>query len=181
MVLQWNGGKMGPCGSADKRCATHRRVRSRGRSDRGLAIVELAIILPFLAILVMGVVDLGRAWQLQNRLSNASREGAAALQFAPRNVDTGCASGNNAVDRARREEPGLTSIGGYAVVAAKVAGGSATSYTGCGTPSPSLAFAPGEQVRVTVQASFDVITPLIGGLVGDPITVRRSTDVVVQG
>lgn len=145
-------------------------------------LVEFALVLPFLAILVLGVIDLGRVWQLQNRLSNASREGAASIQFYPRNVNAGCASGANANDRARQEEPGLASMAGYGIAVAKVApSGTVTPYTGCGTSSPAVTLSGGDHVRVTAQARFDVITPLIGGLVGDPIVVKRSTDVEVQG
>jgi Flp pilus assembly protein TadG len=155
----------------------------RASGDRGAALVEFALVLPFLAILVFGVVDLGRVWQLQNRLSNASREGAAALQFAPRNVDAACAGGNNANDRSRQEEPSLAAADGYGISVAKIAqpSGVATTYTGCGTTSPLVSLLPGEQVRVTARANFRLFTPIIGNLVGDPLIVRRSTDVVVQG
>jgi Flp pilus assembly protein TadG len=158
-----------------------RSRRRRARGERGASLVELAIVLPFLAVLVFGVIDLGRAWQLQNRLANASREGAAAIQFAPRNVDAGCAGGNNATDRAEQEEPGLTTMPGYAVTVAQVAGGVDTPYVGCGTATPALSLDPGQQVQVSVEATFDLITPLVGAIVGDSITVTRSTDVVVQG
>lgn len=144
-------------------------------------MIEFALIFPFLAILVFGVVDLGRAWQLQSRLSNAAREGAASIQFAPKNVDSGCAAGNNATDRAEQEEPDLPSMDGYAVSTSKVVGSTLTPYTGCGTTNPVVTLGAGERVRVTVRADFEVVTPLIGGLVGDPITIRRTSEVVVQG
>ena len=153
-------------------------ARLRGDGDAGVALVEFALILPFLAVLVFGVIDLGRAWQLQNRLSNAAREGAAAVQFFPKSVTAGCRAGNNANDRARQEEPSLASAPGFAVSVVKVTSPTQT-ITGCDTSGVSIA--PGDTVRVTVQANHDIITPLIGALTGDPIVVRRSVDVVVQG
>jgi Flp pilus assembly protein TadG len=168
--------------SAPARTSSRSRDK-RPRGDHGVAIVEFALLLPFLAVLVFGVVDLGRAWQLQNRLSNAAREGAEAVQFFPYSVNLSCRAGNNAISRAREEEPGLASEPGYLVTVAKLTGGVATAYTTptCAASSPTMTISPGDTLRVTVQADHDVITPLIGGLTGDPILVKRSVDVVVQG
>ena len=44
--------------------------------SRGLAMIETVIILPLLLILVFGVVELGRAIQAHNIVTNLSREGA---------------------------------------------------------------------------------------------------------
>ena len=46
-----------------------------GRS-RGSSLVELALVLPILLILVLGVIDFGRALQFNNVLIAMSREGA---------------------------------------------------------------------------------------------------------
>lgn len=43
---------------------------------RGQALAELAIMLPFLVIAMMGLFDLGRAYYYQISLTNAAREGA---------------------------------------------------------------------------------------------------------
>ncbi len=53
-----------------------RRLARFLRQDRGSLAVELAIILPFLLILVCGIVDFGHAWYMEHVMSNASREGA---------------------------------------------------------------------------------------------------------
>ena len=50
----------------------------RARRQRGAAAVEMALVLPLLLALVLGVVDLGLAVYTQSVLSNASREGARA-------------------------------------------------------------------------------------------------------
>jgi hypothetical protein len=59
----------------------------RGRrvsGDRGAALVEAAIILPFLALLVFGIVELGFLLRSATIVSSASRSGArlAAAQYA---------------------------------------------------------------------------------------------------
>lgn len=51
-------------------------------TDRGAAAVELALVLPLLLLLVFGIVDFGRALNLQITLTQAAREGVrpAALR-----------------------------------------------------------------------------------------------------
>jgi len=51
---------------------------TRGREsggDRGQALVEMALMLPVLVLLLVGVFDLGRAVWLSNSLATAVREG----------------------------------------------------------------------------------------------------------
>lgn len=53
------------------------RTPSRRRwGDQGAAAVELALVLPVLLLLVLGVIDFGRALQQQMLLTEAVREGA---------------------------------------------------------------------------------------------------------
>lgn len=49
------------------------RIPSR---RRGAAVVELAVALPFLVVLVMGIAEVGRAIMVTQTLTNAAREGA---------------------------------------------------------------------------------------------------------
>ena len=53
-----------------------RSGKRRGRSRRGAIIVEFALVVPFLAIIVFGVIDLSRAYGQMNALNSALREGA---------------------------------------------------------------------------------------------------------
>ncbi len=46
------------------------------RSERGGAAVELAVVVPFLLLLVAGVVDYGRAYYTATTVANAARAGA---------------------------------------------------------------------------------------------------------
>jgi Flp pilus assembly protein TadG len=47
--------------------------------DRGAAMVELAIILPVLVMLLVGIIEFGRAYNWQVSIQGAAREGARAL------------------------------------------------------------------------------------------------------
>ncbi len=53
----------------------HKKARSRPR-EGGQGLVEMALILPFLLVLVIGIVELGIALNRQLTVVNAAREGA---------------------------------------------------------------------------------------------------------
>ena len=159
------------------RVGSAKRPARRCGGDDGALLVELGLVAVVLFLVVFGVIDLGRAYALQNRLANSAREGAASAQFKPRNVDTGCASGSNVVDRASSEDTGLTSLSGFAITVAKSVSGTQTTYTGCGTANVSA----GDTVVVTVKADFSPLTPLMGSIMGNTISMSKSVSVVVQG
>jgi len=46
------------------------------KKRRGAAVVEFAIVAPFLLLLIFGIIEFGRAVMVQQLLTNASREGA---------------------------------------------------------------------------------------------------------
>ncbi|HBV98145.1 MAG: hypothetical protein JL50_00440 [Peptococcaceae bacterium BICA1-7] len=46
------------------------------KNDRGQAMVELALVLPILLVLFMGVIEFGRVYHSYLVITNASREGA---------------------------------------------------------------------------------------------------------
>ena len=47
--------------------------------DRGAAMVELALVLPILVMLLVGIIEFGRAYNSQVAIQGAAREGARAL------------------------------------------------------------------------------------------------------
>jgi Flp pilus assembly protein TadG len=53
-----------------------RRLRSLPRENRGQALLEFALILPILLLLVLGIIEFGRAWNLAQLMSDTAREGA---------------------------------------------------------------------------------------------------------
>ena len=55
------------------------------RGDRGATVVEFAFIVPLLIVLVLGIAEFGRAFQVSGTLSAAAREGVRvmALQNDP--------------------------------------------------------------------------------------------------
>jgi Flp pilus assembly protein TadG len=70
-------------------------MREGLRTERGATAVEFALIVPLLIVLVLGIAEFGRAFQVQGTLSAAAREGvrlmalqndAAAARAAVRNA-----------------------------------------------------------------------------------------------
>lgn len=53
--------------------------RRRVGTDRGAVAVEFAIVLPILLLLILGIVEFGRAYYVQTTLSGAAREGVRAM------------------------------------------------------------------------------------------------------
>jgi len=45
------------------------------RSNRGVAVIEFALVLPLLLLLCFGITEFGRAWMTMNVLTSAAREG----------------------------------------------------------------------------------------------------------
>jgi Flp pilus assembly protein TadG len=56
-------------------------MRARGigrivRDERGQALAEFALILPLILFFIAGVVEMGRAWNIKQAVTDAAREGA---------------------------------------------------------------------------------------------------------
>src|SRR5205085_12679859 len=60
----------------DRSSAIMARIVSKKTPRRGAAVVELALLLPFLLVVLVGIWEVGRLIQVQQALNNAAREGA---------------------------------------------------------------------------------------------------------
>lgn len=155
---------MGPT-SLDSRSGPGRR-----RGDAGAVLVEFALLLPFLAVLVFGTIDLGRAYQLRNQVTNMAREGAFYGQFHPGRVE--CPSGDDIVGEVEAESDGID----VEVEVFRDRAGTVTQLTGCsGTAQP------GDLLEVVVTTEMQVVTPLVGAITGQVLEIDGSADVAVQG
>jgi Flp pilus assembly protein TadG len=132
----------------------------RLRSERGVAILEVALTLPLLLLVCVGIFEFGRAYQTWAVLTNAAREGAR-VAVLPTAV-------NGAVDARVRE---YLDIGGLRTDdAVLVAVNPATVSIGAaGTATAS-------RVVVTYPYSFMVLQPVAqlvvsGSMTGAPITL----------
>ena len=62
-------------------------------SQQGLAIIELALVLPLLTLLLFGFIEVGRALYQQNMLTKALSTGARFISRAPDAVTPDCQPG----------------------------------------------------------------------------------------
>ena len=64
------------------------RTRLGWRSERGQALIEAALITPVVLLIMVGIFEVGRAYQTWQVLTNAAREGARAAVVPGANTDT---------------------------------------------------------------------------------------------
>ena len=131
--------------------------RVKRKSERGANLVEFALVIPLLLLMLVGVADLGRAFQTYIAITNAAREGARYASRWPKYrgdiveavVEEALGSGLTLAD----EDVEIVNLDGQG----------------------------GETIAVAV--SYDL--PLIlGGLLGLPdgsITLRNRTSMVIFG
>ena len=136
---------------------TTRQMRS---SERGQSVVELALLLPFLLVLVLGVVDLGMGFRTYIGLTNAAREGARWVAIHP--TDPGGAITRIGVEAGR---VGLTNTGSPA-----------TGIQVTLTPE-SPPYTAGENVTVTIRHDYPLLFGFITALSDVPF--RAETTMVV--
>lgn len=134
--------------------------------SRGQALVETAIILPILLILLVGAIDFGRAFFGWVNLHQAVRIGA---NYAATNPNMTVA------ERARFEELIAHDLSGIlsSCQPESLATVNATYTTSGGIPTvtPTL----GDYAHLTLQCDFTPITPLIGGLIGNPLQMSATS------
>jgi Flp pilus assembly protein TadG len=148
---------------------------SRFKGERGATLVEFAVCLPLLAMVVFGVVDLGRAYSVTTSLHNAARQGATFAQYSPYSVSARCAGGS-IVDSIRAEDTSLNIQASEVVVTLTTSGGTTTTLSGC---NPATKPNPLDTVTVTVSRSMPLLTPLVSAVVGNVNLVGKA-EVVVQ-
>ena len=78
------------------------RLATTGRLGRGQSLVEFALVLPLMLLIVLGAVDLGRAYVMTITMQNAAKEGAffgARNPTCDSNVTPGCLDPQNVTAR----------------------------------------------------------------------------------
>ena len=163
---------------------------NRWRSRRGQSLVEMAMVLPVLTLLTFGLVDFGRAYYFQVSITNAAREGA---RVAILNVYTGpqtptCSTSNSYATCPVQSDTAIVQAVNNELQYSGITPGSVTicpphdssmSTAGCpnGNNRVSLWTMGGMlntnyYVNVGVSYDFQLYTPLMQGLVGNPIHMK---------
>jgi Flp pilus assembly protein TadG len=113
------------------------------KKTNGQSLIELAIVLPLLLLLVMGIFDLGRGIFYYSAIHNAAREGAryGAIDHCDTDGITSAAISM------------ASSLGEHLTVDEPV-----KYYADDGAPS---------RIVVTVSYEFETITPMVGTFLGE--------------
>jgi Flp pilus assembly protein TadG len=131
-------------------------MRGRRQRRRGAVIVEFALVVPFLFIVVFGVIDFSRAYAELNAINASLREGAR-LASVWRDLAVG-----NPQSAVRKKVKAMGSVFGYSSI-----------DTNLVTLTVDNAAAP-EFVTVTITA-HPVPLPVLGRFLGiSPFTITRS-------
>jgi Flp pilus assembly protein TadG len=128
------------------------------RAERGQSLVEFALIIPILLLLLLGILDLGRAVAAYNSVSNAARS-AARVAVVDQNPD-------RVAQAAIDEAFGLQLTPADVDFDPNVNGDSPCVLQVC-------------EVEVAVSYQYTAATPIIGNIVG-PITVRSETRLPIE-
>ena len=130
------------------------RVRRRRHPERGAAAVEMALVLPVLLFLLMGMIDFGRAYNAQIQLSAAAREGVRLASLNTKSNPTDANYGNSAIaTRVNQAAGGLVSFTAYNTSCPAPSSTSSACITYC--PTTIL---PGSNATVVLTAKFTWIT-----------------------
>lgn len=148
----------------------HWRRRGRGllQHDGGAAAVEFALVLPILLVMLMGIVEFGRAWNRQQVITDTAREGARRAVVRD-GLDKQVTV--PAVVQGRLAASGMAwngSVTGYAAACngwtAPAGSTTAVVVSGCGWGADT-----GSEARVVITAPypFDMLRPVMTLLPGD--------------
>lgn len=127
--------------------------------QRAQGLVELALALPVLLMLVMGIVDLGMALKSYITVTNASREGARMAIVCPATDDL---IKNRVVD--------------YASPAVKQAADVTVTWVN----QPGERCKSGQPVEVKAFSDYTYVTPMLSLILPSPLRLSTKTTMRVE-
>lgn len=125
-----------------------KQLRAAVLEERGVSAVEFALIAPVLILLLVGILDLGRAVNAYVTVSNAAREGTHYLALHATAAPAAIASAVH--ERVVPLDPAQVSV-----TASYYNGSSFQPWPASPTPNPSPSYTP---VRVTVSYPWSAAT-----------------------
>src|SRR5262245_6472183 len=159
----------------------HRHALTNRRAERGQGLVEFSLAVVFLSVLLMGVLDLGRAYFSYLALKDAAQEGAYYGSAFPQCMDTDginndsvdCADPNNIPYRVRHSTPqgGLVDLNDPSA--------QINITLPCGSASPCV-MTDGQSLTVTISYRYQMLTPLVGAIAqGQVLTLTAHSSAVI--
>ncbi len=145
-------------------------------SARGSVAIELALLAPVLAALLVGSVDLGTYIYKKMQLESASRDGAQYAIQSDGNAEDGAGITAAVQNSADDFDPGLTIVSAAFCSCNDGTETAVSNTTGCGGTC-SGGDSPALSVRVTVSNTFTPIFPYPG--IPDKIDLQGETSLRV--
>jgi Flp pilus assembly protein TadG len=136
------------------------------RNERGQALAEFALVLPLVLLFIAGVVEMGRAWNIKQAVTDAAREGARYSVVDDDEVTTMAE-----VEAKIEERLALAGVDSSDIV---FSSGDCAAVADCWRQS---------QKEMTVSVSTQFKMALIGtllGWAGAPTAVTISTDATMR-
>ena len=160
-------------GESTPPCSNRRVVgvrTPRGRTGRGQALAELALILPVIILLMLVAVDFARLFQVQIGVTNAAAQAAILGSTLPNCVTAGsgpgCGNPTNMTYVARTE------MNGDALV---------TVTRSCAGACVSGGALVSNRITVTVTRPFRFLTPMVGNVFpGGELDARATATSVIR-
>lgn len=159
-VVNATSSPAGPRSPLFPRTPFRRMLLRRLRSELGAAAVEFALVVPVLLVLLIGIIEFGRAYNAQIELSGAARE--AARVMAVRNDPTAARAAARAA--APSLNPALTDA---QIAVGTSSGASCTTAPGAATPV------------VTVTAAYPLT--FLTGMFGATVTITGKSSMQCGG
>jgi Flp pilus assembly protein TadG len=122
------------------------------REDRGAAAVEFALISPLLFLLLFGIIEFGRAWNVRQTLTDAAREGARVAVV-----------NNNMMLQATLQDSVVKVVRNAATRAGLDLTKLTVNHTGVGTG-----------LTANIQVEYQYV-PMINLVLKDPITMKTAS------
>lgn len=150
--------------------------RWRDPNRRGQGLVEFAITLPLMLMIVLGTVDLGRAYFTTINMASAVKEGAffgARNPSCPTNDTAGCVAPRTVEGRVDRELDGVA-LSDFIV---KCFDPGTTDFSGAGKAFDDCE--DGDVYYVEATSPFALITPVMSQMLGNSLDLTSSATSVV--
>jgi Flp pilus assembly protein TadG len=128
----------------------HFSFLTQEEASRGQSLVELALMFPLLLFILVGVLDLGRAYYAYVTITNAAREGASYGAGNPAVYDD-------------NGQPSLNTAGICGQAVAEAAGSGFTISCSNVTVTAPNGLDSGDNIVVSITANFQ---PIIGSIIG---------------
>lgn len=124
-------------------------------NKKGQAIVEMALILPLLLLLILGMIDFGRVMNAYLIANHASREGARQA----------------AVGKSDSEIVGIINLTTTSLD---------SSTININISPQASDRTRGTEAQVTVSCQVEIITPLVSSVIPNPFVIQTSTSMRVE-